>query len=278
MTKSKPFRKMIVALLGAILTTSGGVAINRVQGKWWLELLYFAAAVAFLSIATAAFATGRSDSPSSKANRRKVRKARSKLVRTVLPSRYSQLVTDISPKTVRHISLEVRATYAPLRSCIRGLPKGQDDLLETSNIELAYKRSGGSLLVLGQAGAGKTYAVASLVNRLAVLARSNPVDPLPFYLDLSDWDGNRSDFQQWCISTISKEYGPKEEHVSIWLNEEDLVLIFDGLDQLPRKLRTGCVAAINSLRQGHGLLSLVVTCRGQEYFDTSRRLQLSGCL
>jgi len=113
---------------------------------------------------------------------------------------------------------------------------------------------------------------------LAARAKKNRSEPLPFYLDLSYWDGKKPGFEQWCISAISKEYGPRESDVSVWLEEDDLVLIFDGLDQLPRKLRTESFAAINRLRQNHGLLGIVVTSREQEYSDTSKRLQLNGCL
>jgi hypothetical protein len=268
--ESKRLRKAAMAILGTILTVSGGVATNRVEGKWWLQVVSFAAAVFFLVVAAMAL-RATSDEHAFKVSQRKLRKVRTRLVEKVLPRYYGELAVDVQMRFEEPIGLEVPAFYKSLRLGNRSRAKSSTD--GPSGIEQAYEQSSGSLLVLGKAGSGKTHSVVRLIRLLLERARQKEIEPIPFYLNLSQWDG-RSALKEWCISAISAEYGPRREYVSEWLDEDDLVIIFDGLDELPRKERLECMASINSFRQSQRLLGLVVTSRDQEYFDSGRHLLL----
>jgi cadmium resistance protein CadD (predicted permease) len=268
--------KAILAIGGALLTAAGGVATNRVQGRWWLQLVYFAAAVALLTIAALALRPG-SDSESSQ--KRRAKKAHRTLIKRVLPSYYHQL-QEVTVGQSSVGAIDVPTAYAPIHYGVRLAANFQmrhaDD--DGPGISDAYDQSGGFLLVLGQAGSGKTHSLASLLLQLLARSAEDRSQPIPFYIHASKWDGNKSNFGRWCVQRISSEYGPSEECVSRWIEDSDITLVIDGLDELTRKVRLDCLTAINRFRHTHGLVSIVVACREQEYIDSSKQLQLSGCL
>ena len=57
--------------------------------------------------------------------------------------------------------------------------------------------------------------------------------------------------------------------------EADQILpLLDGLDEVAIKERTACIEAINTYRQEHGLLPLVVCSRSADYLAQTARVQL----
>jgi hypothetical protein len=267
------FRRAATPLLAALLTGAAGVATNRVQGGWKPQALFFTISVVCIFVAARFVAT----EDQGGLQPRKVRKARQRIVTKALPGYYRHEKPVWLDGALPN-ELPIPAQYEPLNCDPRESQERRFRNQMTSSVLDAYGYSGGQLLILGDAGSGKTHALFQIIEDTLAKCEKDENCPIPFYVDLASWDGGSGDLGRWCVSHISDRYRISEDLIKYWLNESDISLMFDGLDEIPRKARVACVSAINRFRQQNGLVSIVVASRSQEYSDTRRRLQLHGCL
>ncbi len=160
---------------------------------------------------------------------------------------------------------------------------------------------GGTMLILGEPGSGKTTTLLELARDLLERAQQDANTDLPLVLHLAAW--NRSDrkksgwscfggsksepqkLEDWVIeelhnSPVIEDLTGKDRHYEIerkvaqyWLREQRLVLLLDGLDEVVPERREGCVAAINEFRQAYSLVEIVVCCRMTDYRELKADLE-----
>jgi MFS family permease len=63
-----------------------------------------------------------------------------------------------------------------------------------------------------------------------------------------------------------------------WVKGDKLLLLLDGLDEVRQESRAKCVEAINAFRKEHGLTSLAVCSRSQDYADLNAKLSFEGAI
>ncbi|MFE1828301.1 NACHT domain-containing protein [Streptomyces yangpuensis] len=126
------------------------------------------------------------------------------------------------------------------------------------------------LVVLGGPGAGKS-VLALLLARDLVRTR-RPEDPVPVLLSLSSWRPALG-LREWMARRI-RELGVGAGHrrgtgtVAALIDENRVMPVLDGLDELPPTLHARAVRAIDAaVAEG---LPLLVTCRGDAYERTVR--------
>lgn len=138
---------------------------------------------------------------------------------------------------------------------------------------------GGSLLLLGEPGTGKTSVLLELARQAIAWAEEDPTQPIPVVLDLGWWADGRQKLSAWLLNLLQHRYCIPSELARAWLKNDELALLLDGLDKVaPPKRREACVQAINDLRQEHGLMPIVVCCRTIAYEALQTRLQLQGAV
>jgi len=217
-------------------------------------------------------ATSSSDNP----GHRKLQKARQRIVTKVLPSIYRQYTPEWLGGSLV-VDLKVPMEYYPARiSGVSTRNRIDGELAQVSSIKDAYEVSGGTLLVLGDAGFGKTHALVEVMLECLRQCKKTKDAPIPFYIDLGGWDSRQEDFMEWCTSHISSQYGIDKGLVATWMRDDDLALMCDGLDQLDRKNRTRCIAVINKFISNHGMISIIIASRDREYFEVKKRLDVRG--
>jgi hypothetical protein len=147
------------------------------------------------------------------------------------------------------------------------LAGGENDLANILNLVPTR-----SLLVLGQAGAGKTILLVRLV--LDLLSERQQDEPVPLLLSLASWNPAQEDLDSWIVHWLTTEKGglgqlPGRGGVTTAraLLDAGLILpVLDGLDEIPDDLRGSAVARINEfMRPGH---EIVVACRTSAYRAT----------
>ncbi|MFE7095598.1 NACHT domain-containing protein [Streptomyces erythrochromogenes] len=126
------------------------------------------------------------------------------------------------------------------------------------------------LVVLGDPGAGKSVLALLLARDLCRTRR--PDDPVPVLLSLSSWRPALG-LRAWMARRI-RELGVGEGHrrgaasVAALIDENRVMPVLDGLDELPPALHARAVEAIDAaVSEG---LPLLVTCRGDAYERTVR--------
>jgi energy-coupling factor transporter ATP-binding protein EcfA2 len=145
------------------------------------------------------------------------------------------------------------------------------DLPPETYINQIFDESGRSLLVLGQPGSGKTTLLLQLSKHLHGLATEDPLQPIPVFLRLANWNrwwgvfGGKRAFERWLIRQMKLSYFIDKDLGREWLRAGKVILLLDGLDEVaPIQARRSCHNAIHGLtRQLPG--GLVVSSRIEEY-------------
>jgi eukaryotic-like serine/threonine-protein kinase len=135
-----------------------------------------------------------------------------------------------------------------------------------------------ALLILGAPGAGKTTLLLTLARDLLIRAAQDPEHPIPMVFPLSSWAVQRRPLADWLVEALREQYQVPRKAGRAWLDADQILPLLDGLDEVAAEYRAACVEAINTFRQEHGLLPLVVCSRMADYEAVGTRLQLQGAL
>ena len=144
-----------------------------------------------------------------------------------------------------------------------------------TRITQVYDASGGELLILGAPGAGKTTLLLELARDLLERAESNQQHPIPVVFNLSSWAIKRQRLTNWLVEELNKRYQVPTKLAQTLVETDKILPLLDGLDEVAAKERTACIDAINTYRQEHGLLPMVVCSRKADYLAQTARVQLS---
>jgi hypothetical protein len=117
-------------------------------------------------------------------------------------------------------------------------------------------------VITGAPGAGKTTTLRQLSLHFARMRLQEPrANPLPVYLSLPDW---------------VRETSPQEFVTSRWpihsdsqmaIDSDDVILLFDGLNEMGQRGYVNAVALRDWLRSSRGPWRAVFTCRSRDYAD-----------
>ncbi len=136
---------------------------------------------------------------------------------------------------------------------------------------------GRSLLILGAPGSGKTTMLLELARGLIARAREDVTQPIPMVLNLASWTEKFS-LADWLAQELNNLYSVPRKTAPDWVKGDKLLLLLDGLDEVRQESRAKCVEAINAFRKEHGLTSLAVCSRSQDYADLKAKLSFEGAI
>ncbi len=135
-----------------------------------------------------------------------------------------------------------------------------------------------ALLILGAPGSGKTTTLITLARDLIHLAEEDENEPIPVILNLASWAEKRTAVADWISEELTVKYQIPRAIGQQWLENDNLLLLLDGLDEVPSQQQSACVTMLNEYRQVHGLTGIVVCCRSQTYEGISQPLDLGGAI
>jgi hypothetical protein len=141
-----------------------------------------------------------------------------------------------------------------------------------------FDSANGSLLILGEPGAGKTITLLQLAHELVQRAETNRRYLIPVVLNLSSWEEGHAAFETWLIEELRGKYFVPRSVAETWVAQDVLALLLDGLDEVPEEKRSTCIEAINAYRYGHGPAQIVVCSRRADYENLAQRLQLDDAV
>lgn len=135
-------------------------------------------------------------------------------------------------------------------------------------IVACYRRvPSGRLVVLGQAGAGKSMLAVRLV--LDLLNPSTAAGAVPVVIGLSSWHPDKTSFHEWLVTQLTRHYPglarPSRSGSTLAdrLIENGRILpVLDGFDEIADGLHRSALVALNQIT-----LPLVLTSRPDEYRD-----------
>jgi DNA polymerase III delta prime subunit len=136
---------------------------------------------------------------------------------------------------------------------------------------------GRSLLILGAPGSGKTTMLLELARQLIERARHEDTEPVPVVFNLASWKEDDA-LADWLAEQLGTVYRVPKKIAPAWISENQMLLLLDGLDEVKQVSRAKCVEAINYFRKGHGLTSMVVCSRIEDYSIIGEKLSLDGAI
>ncbi len=139
----------------------------------------------------------------------------------------------------------------------------------------------GRLLILGKPGSGKTTTMLDLAREL--LERSqHPNESIPVLVNLSSWASKQQSIPEWLVEELKTKYGVRSDIGKKWLQEQKLLPLLDGLDEVRSDRQRACVEALNQWISGNAGDSspgqFVVCSRIEEYEQLETQLQMNGAI
>lgn len=150
---------------------------------------------------------------------------------------------------------------------------GEDRAL-TNNIRImdVFDQSAGTLLILGEPGSGKTTLLLELTRDLLNRAETQADMRLPIVFNLSSWAKDKLTFEAWLVEELNIKYQVARSVAEIWVAEQSLLLLLDGLDEVTEAVRNQCVDEINAYHRQHAGVPMVVCSRTADYEALSEKL------
>jgi serine/threonine protein kinase len=153
----------------------------------------------------------------------------------------------------------------------RPLPAG-------TRITEIYDETDGELLILGAPGSGKTTLLLELARDLLNRAEHDEQHPMPVVFNLSSWAMKQQPLMDWLVEELNTKYQVPRKLGHTLVETDQILPLLDGLDEVVSKHRTACIETINTYRQEHGLLSLVVCSRSVDYLAQGTRVLLRSAV
>ena len=133
---------------------------------------------------------------------------------------------------------------------------------------------GRTLLILGEPGAGKTTFMLRITKNLIADTEQNLSLPIPVIFNLSSWANKRQNITQWLIQELKKNYKVSKSLAKIWIQNQQLLLMLDGLDEVKAEYRDACVQALNEFMRNYGETEIIVCSRVKDYESLTNRLAI----
>lgn len=178
------------------------------------------------------------------------------------------------------VDLHLEPTYVDSPS--GGMSQISDDETQAiadsaESILQLFEAYNGKLLILGEAGVGKSTLLLTLARDLLRQASADQEFPIPVVFNLSSWHGKIS-FTDWLQRELIEKYQVPQAVANRWLQNDSLLLLLDGLDEVDIAQRQGCLDAINTWRSEHAFVDVVVSSRVVDYETLSEKLHLNGAV
>ncbi|OLD63421.1 MAG: hypothetical protein AUF65_02310 [Chloroflexi bacterium 13_1_20CM_50_12] len=142
-----------------------------------------------------------------------------------------------------------------------------------TSITQIYETARRELLLVGEAGAGKSTLLFILGQYLVDKAKEDTTHPIPFILSLSTWAIKRLAIEDWASEQLVQDYHVAQELSQKWFQQEEILLLLDGLDEVEAEARPACISAINRYYRKQ-LRPLVVCSRTAAYAAAAIRERL----
>ncbi len=131
----------------------------------------------------------------------------------------------------------------------------------------------GKLLILGEPGAGKTTELLNLTQDLIQRASEDKNAPIPIIFELSTWKNDQT-IRDWLTKQLSEIYkGIPLAVAKQWIDNQQLIPLLDGLDELGLEDENKCIVALNDFLGSSFQPGLVVCCRREEYEQAQNQLE-----
>ncbi|HEX6383772.1 MAG TPA: NACHT domain-containing protein [Anaerolineae bacterium] len=134
-----------------------------------------------------------------------------------------------------------------------------------------------TLLILGAPGCGKTTMLLDLARQAIEQAQEDPAQPIPAVFNLSSWSVKQQPIADWLVDELNDKYIVPRKVGKPWVEQDQLLLLLDGLDEVETEYQEACVRALNQFNQ-ESRMPIVICCRDNEYEVLPLRLRFQAAV
>lgn len=146
-------------------------------------------------------------------------------------------------------------------------------------ISQVFRQSSGKLLILGSQGAGKTSTLLELAQDLVEIAQADFEQPVPVILNFGSWKNSKQTIPDWLISQIKSKYDISLNSIKLLVNNQLIIPLLDGLDELDLGQQELSVRAINQwLTSENRPKNMAVCTKLEDYKKCRTKLRLHGAI
>jgi NACHT domain len=145
-------------------------------------------------------------------------------------------------------------------------------------IRQIFDEHAGQLLILGAPGAGKTTLLLKLAAELLSCAETTDTERIPVIFTLSTWSAQQPPIADWLVAELHESYRVPKKIAKGWVENNQIMPLLDGLDEVLEECRQACVVAINRFRREKGPPTMAVCCRTVDYKAIASKLELEGAV
>lgn len=189
------------------------------------------------------------------------------------------LESSLHGKVLIELQMEERqdAVEHPWEMVLQAPEQPNKPLSPDTRIIDVFDDANQALLILGAPGSGKTTMLLELARDTIARAEQDNNERMPVVFNLSSWAGEKQSIAKWIIEELSTKYNIPKKIARPWLEQDEFLLLFDGLDEVALEQRDNCVIAINEFHQEY-LMPIVVCSRIADYEALSVRLNLRNAV
>ncbi len=176
------------------------------------------------------------------------------------------------------LAYQPEAVEQPWNLILRRAEQPDQSLTPDTRIIDIFDEASGALLILGAPGSGKTTTLLELARDLLTRAEKDGTALIPVIFPLSSWAEQKLPLTEWLVDELFKRYDVPRKVGAIWVKQDMVLPLLDGLDEVQVEHREACARAINVFRAEHGLTPLIVSSRTADYEALRTQLRLRAAV
>jgi DNA polymerase III delta prime subunit len=185
-----------------------------------------------------------------------------------------QWIQGVLQQSMAHrIRLDLQIVDGSNAQIVPGLTSrpGSDQIVQV------YDDAAGPLAIIGPPGAGKTTLLLELAQELLGRAEHDVDYPVPVIFNLASWDSSHRFFADWLIKELREHYGIHAERTQSWIDDDLIVPLLDGFDEVTPEHRHSCKTAIDGFLAQRPTSPAVISCRESDY-ATAKPVVIAGAV
>lgn len=147
------------------------------------------------------------------------------------------------------------------------------------SITEVFAQTGGKFMILGAPGAGKTTTLLEVARELISRAEAEIDRPIPILFDLSTWQEGKLSIACWLSAEINSRYGIRKNIIKKLINEQQILPLLDGLDELELARQDIVIQEINQLLEIEKPPKHIVICTHlEDYKNCQNKVRVYGAI
>jgi len=151
--------------------------------------------------------------------------------------------------------------------------------IQSNQIYSIFENCDNQILILGEAGAGKTNLINQLAWEAVQFCEEKNNKPVPIIFNLSTWKDKKK-IEHWIIEALTSIYSFPQNVAEEWINSNKIIFLLDGFDEIKTSDKPENKFYINEINNfiNSNHVEVAITSRKSEYLQLDERFSIRNAL